>query len=180
MRNPYEALKAAAIDHDVVTDMEEALFQELLNHVEVFSSMEASFGPSKALARFGRKLLSKRERPDWLVLGVKRACYDNATSYAVTRDDVWYTEGFAVGPDLPLPVEHAWLIDASGRVIDPTWEDTDNNAYFGIPFRRSFVTEMLAQNKGQAGILVNLYLLRRHLRSDAALEAAIAHGRTEM
>ena len=53
-----------------------------------------------------------------------KACFDNSYKLA-KRLGLRYVEGFACGV---IPVHHAWCINDSGVVIDPTWEDgTDYN-----------------------------------------------------
>ncbi|ULJ72584.1 hypothetical protein [Rhizobium gallicum] len=95
----------------------------LIEHVHGLSRWEQVFGPATALRTFGRLYTSIARRPRWLVPGEVKQCFCNATAFALVRDDVTYVEGFALDPALPIPMEHAWLIDAIGQVIDPTWDD---------------------------------------------------------
>jgi hypothetical protein len=160
--------------------LEAALLEELIDHVDFLRSTEPTFGHATALAKYGRKFLPRPHRPDWLLLGQKRACFVNAASYAMVRDDVLYAEGYAMEPDIPIPIQHAWLVDRNGAVIDPTWDDTSEHVYLGIAFKRSFVSELLASNKNEPGILVNMHLLRQRLRTPDAVEDAIVRGRAEL
>lgn len=150
---------------------------ELLDHIEMLRSVEPSFGHATALLKYGQHFLPRGEKTAWLRIGTQRACFNNAAAYAITRNDVLYAEGYAFEPGLPMPVQHAWLVNLAGEVIDPTWDDTKDHVYFGIPFRRSFVAETLEANNQKPGILVNMHLLRRRLRSPEAVEQAIALGR---
>lgn len=60
-----------------------------------------------------------------------KACFWNALKMAQRHRRTWrYVEGLALGI---LPVHHAWVVDADGVVIDPTWE-TPGRAYFGVVF----------------------------------------------
>lgn len=152
------------------------LAEELRDHIEMISSTEPSFGHASALLKHGRFFRPRQRKIDWLRLGPKRACFNNATAYAVARNDVFYAEGYAIEPGLPFPVQHAWLVDAAGEVVDPTWDDTHEHVYFGIAFKRSFVAETLARNNSEPGILVNLHLLRRQSRALEAVEEAIIQG----
>lgn len=118
-----------------------------LGHIDFLLSIESTFGHATAPSSHGRLFLPCRKKPGWLLMGPKRACFNNETAYAISRDDVFYAEGYAIEPGLPIPVQHAWLVDASGEVLDPTWDDTRDHVYFGIAFKRSFVAETLARNK---------------------------------
>lgn len=154
-------------------DLHAELIEEIKSHVEQFAALERSFGPSIAVLKYGSSFKPLAGRPRWLNLGQARDCFNNATAYAAVRDDVLYAEGYALEPELPLPVQHAWLVDRQGNVMDPTWKDTRDHAYFGIAFKQEFVREQLSKNGGNAGILVNLHLLRRQYRDPLALESVI-------
>jgi hypothetical protein len=43
-------------------------------------------------------------------------------------------------------VQHAWLIDAHGHVVDPTWEDAAHCGYVGVPVNTA---HMLKANKAR-------------------------------
>lgn len=154
-------------------DSHAELLTELKDFVGQFAQDERTFGPSTALAKYAREFRPATHRPHWLRMGERRNCFNNAAAYAAVREDVFYAEGYALEPELPIPVQHAWLVDAAGKVIDPTWEHTRDHVYFGIAFERAFVLDMLEKNGRQAGLLVNLHLLRRHYRDPALLENAI-------
>lgn len=160
--------------------LEAALLRKLEGHIEFLKSTEPTFGHATALSKYGRKFLPRAMKPDWLQLGPKRECFGNAAPYALTRDDVYYAEGYAMEPELPIPVQHAWLVDLSGAVIDATWDDTREHVYFGIAFNNSFVSETLAVNNNEPGILVNMHLLHRHLRTPAKIEDAIVRGQASV
>ena len=85
--------------------------------------------------------------------GVPNACYANAAALAERCQDLRYCEGFALRPGL-VPVHHAWCIDIKGVVVDPTWRHVAGTDYFGVVFRRDYLTRALAEN-GRAGILVD-------------------------
>ncbi|WP_313555830.1 hypothetical protein [Agrobacterium cavarae] len=152
------------------------LVEEIRDFVGLFASTEQAFGPSTAVFKHGRPFKPSVGRSPWLKRGKPRDCFNNATAYAVVRDDVLYAEGYAVGPELVMPVQHAWLVDRKGQVIDPTWIDVGDHAYFGIAFDRGFPVEQLAANGGQAGVLVNLHLIRRSLRDRGDIEQVILGG----
>jgi hypothetical protein len=65
--------------------------------------------------------------------GQKRECFRNAIRLAKRHKDLRYAEGYALGK-LPILIHHAWVIDASDRVIDPTWDEPEACHYFGRAF----------------------------------------------
>jgi hypothetical protein len=148
----------------------------LKKFLELHAEAEGTFGAATASLRYGRDYRPAPSTPEWLRFGTMNRCFNNATLYAVGRDDVWYAEGYAVEPELPLPVPHAWLVNSSGQVIDPTWPDTRDHTYFGVAFETSFLRETLVLNENVAGLLVNLHLIRRRHRGPGALENLIKSG----
>jgi hypothetical protein len=160
--------------------VEAALPEKLTRHVELLRSMESSFGHATALSKYGQKFLAPRARPDWLLPGPKGACFGNSMPYAITRKDVFYAEGYAMEPKVPIPIQHAWLVDRTGAVIDATWDDNKEHVYFGIAFKHSLVSEVLANNGNEPGILVNIHLLRQHFRTAETLEDAITRGQASL
>jgi hypothetical protein len=120
---------------------------EILNHLKMISSMETG---ARAFASFvlthGREW---RASPFDLPFGKgpPRACYQN--SHAMLFADLCrkrpagltYVEGYACSGAVGFPfvTEHAWLVDADGNVVDPTWDDPEHSAYFGVPFRPEYV-----------------------------------------
>lgn len=157
-------------------DFTTELRDELVSYIEQLAEAEKAFSFSTALLKHGRHFSPTSPKPTWLEAGQQKNCFTNATTAAVTRSDVIYAEGYVLEPELPIPVQHAWLLDPSGAVVDPTYADTTDHAYFGIAFRRDFGIDMLAKTKGQAGLLVNLHLLRRTYRDPAILEGVIMSG----
>ncbi|MBB4509710.1 MULTISPECIES: hypothetical protein [Rhizobium] len=136
----------------------------LIEHVRRLSCWEQVFGPATALKMFGRLYTSIARRPQWLVPGEGKQCFRNATAFALVRHDVTYVEGFALDPALPIPLEHAWLVDDKGQVIDPTWDDNIGHVYYGVPFERDFVARMMEQSGGECGLLDHR-ILHRHAGS---------------
>ncbi len=157
-------------------DFAAELREELVSFVKQLAEVEKAFGFSTTLFKYGRHFSPRSPKPNWLRIGEQRNCFSNATNAAVKRSDVFYAEGYVLEPELQIPVQHAWLLDASGAVVDPTYADTTDHANFGIAFRRDFVVDILTNTKGQAGLLVNLHLLRRTYRDPALLEDVIIRG----
>ncbi|NIS95434.1 MAG: hypothetical protein GTN97_05905 [Nitrosopumilaceae archaeon] len=49
-----------------------------------------------------------------------KMCYHNCWKALLDYRKFRYFEGFVWSKELPLPLEHSWLVDTKGRVIDPT------------------------------------------------------------
>lgn len=81
--------------------------------------------------------------------GKPKECYHNCLIASMRFDDLTYCEGFATVHD--FPVHHAWLVDADGRLHDPTWT-TVGDVYFGVAFAARFVAAE-AVRREMAGIL---------------------------
>jgi hypothetical protein len=117
---------------------------------EHFEMRRRAFGenpPNDFMLQYGRAYtisahtyLGPREEP--------QACFANATHRAIHDSRLTYVEGylFIYG----VAIQHAWLADADGFVIDPTIKDNDDdriNGYFGVPFRTEYVKKAVRANK---------------------------------
>jgi hypothetical protein len=71
-------------------------------------------------------------------------CYSNAAKLALKRPELTYVEGYA-SHNGRFPLQHAWVVDFKGWVVDPTWEKPASSQYFGVPFATSFVRKRLAE-----------------------------------
>jgi hypothetical protein len=81
-----------------------------------------------------------RERPKGIRQKRMGLCYSNAQRLML-RNDLTYVEGYAYGVNA-YPILHAWCIDESGLVIEPT--RTHCKAYIGVPFSTDFVMSVMA------------------------------------
>ncbi|VVB53357.1 Uncharacterised protein [uncultured archaeon] len=75
-------------------------------------------------------------------------CFQNAFKVFMKHPEWSYVEGFAISTDamLPIPFQHAWLVDEQGNVIDPTWNPVGTE-YFGVAFDRQFVMKTAIDRK---------------------------------
>lgn len=128
--------------------------ETLRDFVMFLAGCERRLGPSQALLRFGLGMDISCDIPDWMPKGNLGECHAAAllalvAAQARGRTDLRYTEGYAIErTGLPLAIQHAWLSDGEGRVLDPTWLTTasistsacgSKRASCSIPWmRRSF------------------------------------------
>ena len=95
------------------------------------------------------------DRLDFMEVG---QCYYNAYSAVLEQQGYTYVEGYA--QTRFMVVEHAWLEDRDGTVIDPTWANLDSEVsgfeatYAGIRFTSEFVLANAART-GWTGILAS-------------------------
>ena len=127
----------------------------------------------RALQQFGSEFHPSLDASSRLPRGATKACYANATAYALTHRNLFYSEGYALDPAFPLPFQHAWLVDEIGEVIDPTWKDAEQHVYFGITFRPDFLIEMLKHSEDECGLLANQRLMRKHFSTPELLSAGV-------
>jgi len=106
-------------------------------------------------------------------------CYYNCWKALNESHSFDYCEGFAISNDLPIPIEHSWLLDSSGRVIDPTLiisgselqkqlkkydqdirSDRPNrlgSEYYGIKYKRQQVNNLALKTKKAGCFLYHLF-----------------------
>lgn len=109
---------------------------------------------AQVIAEHGRFFQVAEEQPQTLI---KKQCFFNA--FTMVKDDQWeseepviYCEGYAVASaNVVFPLEHAWVINTKGEVLDPTWSPP-GVIYFGIPFRYDWLLETL-RGKSYYGLL---------------------------
>ncbi|UWU27285.1 hypothetical protein N2600_18190 [Rhizobium sp. WSM1274] len=139
---------------------------------------ESYFGPETALLAYGRPMAGVRDRPAYVPAGQKRQCYANCVKAVLPaspgREELFYAEGFATTkPGQLIPMQHAWLVDQQGHVIDPTWGNAHEHLYFGVVFKTSFVIDMLCVADMVPGILSTPVLMRQNLGTRSLFEAAL-------
>lgn len=96
-----------------------------------------------------------------------KECYKNSFQAlmdgTVDRDEWFYTEGIVVTADLPIEIEHAWLSNRKGEVLDLTLREErldgkprEQVGYYGIPFSFDYLLERTLKT-GYYGILAGQY-----------------------
>ena len=84
--------------------------------------------------------------------GTPRACFMNAAMLAFENPALTYVEG-KISCCL-IPIDHAWCVDQSGIVVDPTLTPNadaggtlDISGYFGVPFKTEYVRRAVIKNR---------------------------------
>ena len=107
-------------------------------------------------------------------------CYYNCWKALNLSHSFDYCEGYAISNDLPIPIEHSWLLDSSGRVVDPTLiisglklqkqlkkyhQDSRpdrpsrlGSEYYGIKYKRQQVNEFALKTKKAGCFLYHLFI----------------------
>jgi len=121
------------------------------------------------------KLFTKVNKEKSLELSLKnnckvRQCYKNTWLVSIVKRKMKYFEGLVVSENLPIPIDHSWLVDTDGQVIDPTLiitgqrlekqlrkeynitkENFDKNRlgdeYYGVEIPLDFVNKMCFKHK---------------------------------
>lgn len=91
-----------------------------------------------------------QERPINIRPMQMKQCFRNAGTLALEHKNLTYVEGIAVSI---IPIHHAWCIDEQGRVVDPTWQDSDQCLYLGIAFETEFMRECVIDS-GHWGLML--------------------------
>ncbi len=86
-------------------------FSILKTHIDDMAAGEYVYGPSSALKQFGSRLHPRTDASSRFPRGRAKRCYVNATAFALKHSSLFYTEGYALDPEFPLPLQHAWLVD---------------------------------------------------------------------
>lgn len=106
----------------------------------------------------GRALTCVEERK--LQTKVSRKLYTLGTCMLQSQTGVIdgefiYFEGLATSAQLGIPLEHAWLADAEGKVWDATWKD--GRDYFGVQIPRDFIVKNMFETGEAQGLLAKYY-----------------------
>jgi hypothetical protein len=93
------------------------------------------------------------------------ACFANAAYLVGRRRALRYCEGFVLHSGLPIPIHHAWAIDAQNRVVDPTLRDPASYEFIGFPItlgERRRWTNRHSQSVFDTGCGRNLKFMVQH------------------
>jgi hypothetical protein len=69
--------------------------------------------------------------------GEQGKCYNHSMDLVLRHPELTYVEGLSLGI---ISYQHAWVVDANGRVIDGTWKEPGLE-YFGIPIQTAYLKQ---------------------------------------
>lgn len=188
LRTMTRAAQARSKDYPV--DVQDFVYNLLLEEALVVTSSELTLNwPYRSYQELVLKHGEVRSAPpqtdEFLEIMEPRQCYWNAYTTVMEYREYTYVEGYA--QMMFMPVQHAWLEDPDGQVIDPTWAGLEmakhgRATYAGIRFSSEFVLTHAART-GWTGILAadwreNHRILRDGLVFDDA-GTAISIGSTD-
>lgn len=153
----------------------------ILKVLGIFTEGTTSFNAEAALLAYGRQFRPVERLPTGLHKGPSCQCYKNCTRalmpfVGTPNPPFLYAEGYALDAEFSIPYQHAWLVNAAGRAIDLTWQETEGAVYYGVTFKLPFVLEAM-RSTGVYGVLFNLGLHDRLFSDPAAFQATLCrHG----
>lgn len=93
-----------------------------------------------------------------------KSCYYNCMKGMYPKK-YKYFEGYVAMKKIPIPLEHAWLVNKKGEVIDPTLiinspndSDRTDSEYFGVEIDKFWLTKKCLKNKKSGPYLLEWVL----------------------
>lgn len=77
--------------------------------------------------------------------GTPKECFSNSVAY-VNRFGGTYCEGYALRPDIPMLIHHAWVAFGD-TVVDVTLKRPEDCQYYGVEIDRREVAYEMARNR---------------------------------
>jgi hypothetical protein len=105
------------------------------------------YSPAGIVLEFGCAMRRSKEK---VACGMMKECYANAQTIAIADDDYRYAEGWAMLEGVPIPIAHAWLLNANGLVVDPTWAGLKNGksaVYYGVEIDTTYMCKRVLTTK---------------------------------
>jgi hypothetical protein len=136
-----------------MTDLNEYLKLSAMARREWFGSVKTKYRSFEELVWKEGENFEGSASPADIEQGPAKMCFHNTFRLVFRRLDLEYVEGFAVSGWAGgiIAVHHAWAVDESGKVVDPTWDEPELAVYRGIRFPREYVAKV-ALKSGVSGL----------------------------
>jgi len=114
-----------------------------------------------------------RGLPGEYTLGTPKQCFQNSYDLCIADEGLTYCEGYVLSDKLPMPLDHAWCVDAEGKVVDVTLADPIGWEYCGVMIKKEYMQAVISK-RGYYGVLDNWQhqwplLTGEHLWEDAVI-----------
>lgn len=109
-----------------------------------------------------------------------KECFANAQKMVLANFDLVYCEGWASTQEVFFPTLHAWCLDKSGRVVDPTWTKrryAREPSYFGVEISTDYMLKTMMRTSTHLPIIDNYGEGYPILKSMTELKKAIIRCR---
>lgn len=118
---------------------------EHLNHLTAVFKPKVGDHPASFIMKHGQPFVAN-EKTYAGKRGPMKMCYMNATQEVLNNPDRTYVEGYITV--YGIPIAHAWTVDKTGQIYDPTINpDVNISGYFGVPFNTEYVLKAALKNK---------------------------------
>lgn len=114
--------------------------KNIVQYLEMLKTMRGGVGPEAFYLEHG-------EAFGPVVPGIEKGepkrCFNNAFNAAtdgrLDPNEWFYAEGYAINPAHGLAINHAWLVNRAGEVMEVSPHWPEDSVYFGVPFRRDYL-----------------------------------------
>jgi hypothetical protein len=121
--------------------------QNMLRHAKDDPGMK--YGGTADFLQHEGEWFDLPDKAPQIKLMTPKECFRNASVMALENPTKYdYVEGLYVSSHLPMPIDHAWLVEKkTGKVVDPTlgWQPTSR--YFGVAYDKRFLVKKMRQNE---------------------------------
>lgn len=118
---------------------------------KIHSKPDWKYGGFEELVLDCGTLIKAKPLPRNIKHGSPKQCYWNCQELVFKRKNLTYVEGYAIAPQVSIPVAHAWLLTPEGYVIDPTWHPL-GIVYLGVLLSTDWIKSFLELRKQTTNI----------------------------
>jgi hypothetical protein len=138
-------------DNESLSSLKSFLEAQAILMRKIHSNPGWKYGGFEELVLDCGALMKAKPLPQNIKHGSPKQCYWNCQEIAFKRGNLTYVEGYAIAPQVSLPVAHAWLLTPEGDVIDPTW-NPPGTVYLGVPLSTNWLKSFLESRRQRKNI----------------------------